>query len=278
MIIDFRVRPPFEPYSNCNLFPKGNVPLPKMVGKLRVPFSKAATEFSLELCLQEAREAGIDKLVVPCRRVLGNGNEALVKLVNRYPDIIIGMAGILASDIKEAKNDIKKYVLDGPCKGIILEPGQDPFPWMANAAWAYPLYEFCQKNNVPIAFTYGGIMTRSLRYYDPLVIDDVAGAFPELKIALCHGGWPYVTECCQIALNRQNVWLAPDIYMVESPGMTDYIRAAGHMLVQRMLFATAWPLLPFKYGRDAYEKSGVPADALPYFMGKNAAEFLGLTE
>ena len=85
-----------------------------------------------------------------------------------------------------------------------------------------------------------------------------------------------MTECCQIALNRCNVWLAPDIYMVDSPGMEGYIQAAGHMLMNRMLFATAWPLLPFKFGREAYENSGVPADALPYFMGRNAAEFLGL--
>lgn len=128
MIIDFRVRPPFEPYSNCNLFPKGYTPMPKMVGKLRSSFSRAALEFSMELCLQEAEEAGIDKLVVPCRRVLGNGNPELKKLIEKYPRQIIGMAGIEANNLKAAVKDIEEYVLNGPCKGIILEPGQDSWP------------------------------------------------------------------------------------------------------------------------------------------------------
>ena len=146
-----------------------------------------------------------------------------------------------------------------------MEPGQDLTPWFVNSAWVFPLYAFCQEHGVPIAFTFGGIMTRSLRYYAPELIDDVAAAFPGLNIALVHGGWPHVTQVCQIAL-----------YMVRSPGMADYVMAANHLLRERVIFASAYPILPLREAKDAYLGCGLRDEVKPLIMGKNAARFLNL--
>lgn len=276
MIIDFRVRAPFKAYENNFLFT--HLDRVEQDARIRVDseLSPSAKNFSLPALLEEAAEAGVTRMVVPVRRNHGNFNRELVELVEKYPDRFVGLAGINIADIEEAKEEIGRYVLEGPLKGIVLEPGQDSTPWFANSAWALPLYEFCEKAGVPVVFTFGGIMTKSLRYYDPLLIDDIAGAFPRLKIALCHGGWPHVTECCQIALNRGNVWLAPDLYMVRSPGMADYIMAANHLLRERIIFASAYPILPLGKAVEAYRNCGISEASQPYVMGKNAAAFLGL--
>ena len=276
MIIDFRVRAPFKGYENNFLFTHLD-----RVGedtRIRVDSEVApsAKNFSLPTLLEEADAAGVTRMVVPMRRNHGNFNRELVELVETWPDTFVGLAGINIANLTEAQEEIRRYVAEGPLKGIVLEPGQDSTPWFANAAWALPLYAFCEEAGVPVVFTFGGIMTRSLRYYDPLLIDDIAGAFPRLKIALCHGGWPYVTECCQIALNRGNVWLAPDIYMVRSPGMADYVMAANHLLRERIIFASAYPILPLDKAVEAYRSCGISEASLPYVMGKNAAAFLGL--
>ena len=124
-------------------------------------------------------------------------------------------------------------------------------------------------------FTFGGIMTRSLRYYNPELIDDVAAAFPRLNIALMHGGWPYVSEVCQIALNRRNVYLAPDFYMLRSPGMADYAMAANYLLRARVIFSSAYPLMPLKGAKEGY-LAQLRDEVKPLVMGENAARFLGL--
>ena len=102
------------------------------------------------------------------------------------------------------------------------------------------------------------------------------GAFPKLKIGLAHGGWPYVTEICQMAVNRGNLYLAPDFYMIESPGQADYIMAANCLLKDRLMFASAYPLMPLKESSEYYMNSGIKEEILPKVMYQNAAEFLNL--
>lgn len=50
--------------------------------------------------------------------------------------------------------------------------------------------------------------------------------------------------------------------------------AASHLLRERVIFASAYPILPLKEARQAYEQSGVRPEALPLLMGGNAARFL----
>lgn len=276
MLIDFRVRAPFAAYASSPLFTHADMVEQDTRTRVDAPISPSARQFSMDLLLREAAEAGVDKMVVPLRKAAGGRNEDLAALLAKYPDKLIGLAGIEVTDLDRALAEIQEFVVNGPCRGIVLEPGQDRTPWFVNSAWAFPLYAYCQEHAVPVALTYGGIMTRSLRYYAPELIDDVAAAFPRLNIALVHGGWPYVTEVCQIALNRRNVYLVPDIYMVRSPGMTEYVMAANYLLRERVIFASAYPILPLREARDAYLHSGLREEAKNLIMGENAARFLNI--
>lgn len=274
-IIDMRVRAPFGAYTRgCNLFS----PALDSIVSQRLPKCKAdpsALEGSMEMLIQEIENSDIEKIVVPVRKAIDGNNTELVDLINRYPDKIVGMAGIDAVNIPASIAEIEQYVVNGPCQGIIMEPGQDKSPWFANTPKVFAVYEYCEAHNIPIFMTFGGIMS-DLRYYDPKILDDICIAFPKLKLGLAHGGWPYVTEVCQIALNRGNVYLAPDFYMIESPGMQDYVMAANCLLKERMMFASAYPLMPIKGAAEYYMNCGVREDCLPYLMHDNAVEFLGL--
>lgn len=276
MVIDFRVRAPFAAYKNSFFTPACLEHL-NSESMLRVdsPISPSAVQYSMPLLLQEADEAGIDKLVVPVRKATDGRNEDLEELIAQYPDRIIGLAGVDGHDMTAAIAETERFVLNGTCTGIVMEPGQDKTPWFVNSAWAYPLYDYCQEHHIPLVFTFGGIMTRSLRYYAPELIDDVAAAFPRLNIALMHGGWPYVSEVCQIALNRRNVYLAPDFYMLRSPGMDEYAMAANYLLRERVIFSSAYPIMPLKGAKEGY-LAQLRDEVKPLVMGENAARFLGL--
>lgn len=277
MIIDFRVRVPYKIYEGSNLFSMVDFTeqrhcMPR-TGKPVAPSMKA---FSLEMLMQEKREAKVDKIVVPVRKALGGQNADLVDLIEQYPDEIIGLAGIDLVQVDYSLREIEKYVVNGSCKGIVMEPGQDLEPWMANDQKAYPIYKYCEKNNIPIAMTFGGISVPSLRYYNPELIDDIAADFPELKLILVHGGWPYVTEVCQICLNRTNVYLAPDFYFIKSPGCKDYVEAANALLSDKIIFSSAYPVLPLGDAVECYRNSGLSEQALEKVLYKNAATVLGL--
>ena len=274
-IIDMRVRAPFKAYEGSNIYQVAPDGHGGARGWLLPP---SVQEFSMDLLIQEADEANVEKMVVPVRKSLDGNNDDLVDLIAKYPDRIIGMAGIDVNspDIHDAIREVEKYVVNGPCTGIILEPGQDKTPWMVNSVRVFPLYDYLQEHNIPIFMTYGGIQTTSLRFYAPEPLDDVLGAFPNLKIGLAHGGWPYVNEVCQMALNRGNLYLAPDFYMVQSPGEVDYVAAANCICKDRIMFGSAYPLLPLKGAAEYYMNSGIHEDVLPDIMYHNAARFLGL--
>lgn len=274
-IIDMRVRAPFKAYEGSNIYRVSDDGHGGARGWLLPP---SVRQFSMDLLMKEADEANVEKMVVPVRKSLNGNNDDLVDLLKQYPDRIIGMAGIDVNslNINDAIAEVEKYVVNGPCTGIILEPGQDKTPWMVNSVRIFPLYDYLQEHHIPIFMTYGGIMVPSLRYYAPELLDDVLGAFPELKIGLAHSGWPYVNEVCQMALNRGNLYLAPDFYMVQSPGEADYVAAANCICKDRIMFASAYPLLPLKGAAEYYMASGIKEEILPDIMYHNAARFLGL--
>lgn len=276
-IIDMRVRAPFKAYEGSNIYkinPDGHG---GARGWLLPP---SVQKFSMDLLIEEADAANVEKLVVPVRKSLNGNNDDLLDLIHQYPDRVIGMAGIDVNslNIQDAIKEVEKYVTNGPCTGIILEPGQDKTPWMVNSVRVFPLYDYLQEHQIPVFMTYGGIQTTSLRFYAPEPLDDVLGAFPSLTIGLAHGGWPYVNEVCQMALNRGNLYLAPDFYMIQSPGETDYIAAANCICSKRIMFASAYPLLPIGGAAEYYMQSGIKEEVLPDIMYNNAARFLGLND
>lgn len=276
-IIDMRVRAPFEAYKNCNLYNPEMIDENGRGGARNWVLPESVRQFSMDLLIQEADEANVEKLVVPVRKNLNGNNDDLVDLIARYSNKVIGMAGIDVDtlDINTSIQEIEKYVVNGPCQGIILEPGQDKTPWMVNEIRVFPIYDYCQENHVPIFMTYGGIMVPNLRYYRPEPLEDVLSAFPKLKIGLAHGGWPFVTEMCHLAINHNNLYLAPDFYMIESPGQADYTIAANYLLKHRLMFASAYPLMPLKESSEYY-MSVLNEDVVQDIMYNNAAEFLNL--
>lgn len=274
-IIDMRVRAPFKAYEGSNIYQTHDAN--GYGGSRGYKLPNSVLNFSMEELVEEAHACGVEKMVVPVRKSVDGNNDDLVELIRQYPNDAIGMAGIGVNSlrIQDSIDEIQKYVIDGPCTGIIMEPGQDKTPWMVNSHKVFPLYEFCQNHNVPIFMTYGGIMVPNIRYYAPEPISDVLETFPKLKLGLAHGGWPYVTEMAMLCINHNNLWLAPDFYMIDSPGQDDYYRGANNLLKDRIMFASAYPLMPLKEASEYY-MARLNENVVENVMYRNAKEFLGI--
>lgn len=281
MIIDFRVRPPFGSYLNAIMYrdlPRSE----RFSQKMGMYQPDSVKNKSMELLLQEMEEAGITRAVIPGRKTNPNfgvvDNEDIKNIIKLYPNKFIGMAGIDPLEGEGAIEEIEKYVVNGDFKGIVMEPGVLSSPMYADDKRIYPIYEKCQNEQIPVVLMNGGSAGPDVTYSMPVAIDHIAVDFPKLKIVISHGGWPWVSETIHVAFRRGNIYISPDMYMINTPGMNDYILAANYILRDRFLFGTAYPFIPLKDGVEFFKNCGIIEDRLPDLMYNNAAELLGIKE
>ena len=151
---------------------------------------------------------------------------------------------------------------------------------------AYPIYEVINEYKLPVIFHTGhsGMGTgmrggggMRLKYGEPMLIDDVAVDFPDMKIILAHPSWPWVDQSLSHgAAQGQRVHrpsrLEPEV-----------LPQAGHpyantQLKHKMLFGSDFPLIhPDKWIKAAARTSASATRSCPAIMKDNAAKVLGLT-
>ena len=150
---------------------------------------------------------------------------------------------------------------------------------------AYPIYEVIAEYGLPAIFHTGhsGMGTgmrggggMRLKYGQPMLIDDVAVDFPDMKIILAHPSWPWVDESLSMALHKTNVFIdlsgwSPKYFPKQ------VIQYANTQLKHKMLFGTDFPLIhPDKWMAAAAEV-GFRDEVMPLIMKDNAAKVLGLS-
>lgn len=278
-IIDFRVRPYHGGFRTSWLY---NEPyLTSFAGKFNQ--KTAAGIRSIDECLAEMEAAGVNKGVVPGRVSSHVTNEELVELYTMYPDKFIPMIGIdpLAGP-EFCLSEIEKFVVNGPCKGIMVEltvcgpNGQ--MILNADDEIITPIYEKCHNLSLPVMLTWGGMASMEIEHGAPVHIENVLKRYPKMRIALCHGGYPYVNEYCWLAARHKNLWISPDIYVLDCPGGNDYMAAANGFIKDRIIFGSTFPIMHITDMVDYYTNWGLSETALPKVMYQNALEFLGMTE
>lgn len=281
-IIDMRLRPPYKSFATTAFYTDFDTPKNRAgweSGKTHK--SLAHSKKSMELMIKEMDENHIVKGVVVARETNWGGrakNSDLPGLLAEYPDRFIGAPHIQADADNDMLETVDKYIINGPCSAIYMEPGfrLEKVQRHASDEIFFPLYEKAQKHNIPIILQYGG-GSASIEFYTPYDIYNVANVFPDLKIAISHGGWPQTMAMIHEAYAHKNVYLSPDVYFVGFPGSQDYVYAAKTILKNQIMFGSAFPA-----GNDlrdvitGYMNSGLSDEELERVLYTNAAEFFGL--
>ncbi|WP_348682514.1 amidohydrolase family protein [Acidovorax soli] len=277
MIVDFRLRPPVGGFLDTLMYSAGE----RRDGFTRtVGFepSPAAQQQSMDLLLQEMDAAGVHKGVVVGRLAgtLGSvPNADVQRIVAEHPGRFIGAASIDPTSRKGACATIDQALRDG-FKLINIEPGSYPVPMYADDRRLYPIYAHCEDVGVPVIMMVGGTAGPDLSYSDPIRTDRVLADFPQLKVVVAHGGWPWVNEILHIAFRRPNLYLSPDMYFSRMPGWEEYVKAADSFLADRMLYASSFPFCPVKDYKTWFERLPIKSENLAKVMGGNACRLLGL--
>ena len=149
---------------------------------------------------------------------------------------------------------------------------------------AYPIYEVINEYKLPAIFHTGhsGMGTgmrggggMRLKYGEPMLIDDVAVDFPDMKIILAHPSWPWVDQSLSMALHKDNVFIdlsgwSPKYFPKQ------VIQYANTQLKHKMMFGSDFPLIHPDKWIAAAQDVGFREEVMPGIMKDNAARVLGL--
>jgi predicted TIM-barrel fold metal-dependent hydrolase len=276
-VIDFRLRPPLKGYLDTIMYSQA-ARRDRITGYHGMTPARSAQEKSIDLLLKEMDEAGITRGVAMGRYSGPYGtvsNEDVAAIVREYPGRFVGVASIDPSDRRRAIAQIEQARAMG-LVGVNLEPGAYPQPLYADDRRLYSIYAYCEDNNIPVVMMAGGSAGPDLSYTMPVHVDRVAGDFPKMKLAISHGGWPWVHEILHVAFRRDNVYLSPDQYLCGMPGTGEYVGAANGYLADRFLYASSYPFISAKDYLAWFRKLPIKPEVMERVLWRNAAGFLGI--
>ena len=219
-------------------------------------------------------EIGLGVVVGRSTPTVRVSNHSLAGLVGSAGGRLVGVGSVdpqaLGRDgaVAEARRAVQELGL----AGINLDAGFYEHAVRADDESLMPIYEACLALGVP-AFVMSGPTTPDLAFNDPLAIDRVAGAFPSLRIVVCHGCYPRIDDMIGVAFRRENVFVSPDMY-VFAPGGTRYVEAARGFLGDQLVFGSSFPFRPMAQSVADFRAFGLPEDVAAKVMGGNAERAL----
>ena len=228
------------------------------------------------------RGLGVVRAVVTGRDVettfpMASGNDGVLALMDAVPDLFIGFAGLDPHKGMAAVREFRTRIAQG-MRGASIDPYLAKIP--ADHARFYPLYAACCEMDVPMVVTTGAATRIPGVVMDdahPRHLDRVATDFPELKLVLSHGGYPFVAETLMLAQRHANVYLELSEYE-RMPFSEAYYTAANAFLQDRVLFASAHPFIDVREQVTIYAHLPFSDEVRPKVMHDNAARLLGLNE
>jgi predicted TIM-barrel fold metal-dependent hydrolase len=205
-----------------------------------------------------------------------SNNESVIEFVKKFPNKFFGFIGLDPHKGMQAVYELRSAIQDIGLHGAAIDPYLAQI--YANDAKYYPIYAKCCELDVPIVFTTGPatlVPGAIIDHVAPRYIDFVARDFPDLKIVISHGGYPWVNEAIIVAQRNRNVYIDLSEYEF-SPMAEAYVQAANTMIPDKILYASAHPFVDFREALATYRQLPFKADVLQKIMHDNAARLLGL--
>lgn len=109
----------------------------------------------------------------------------------------------------EARTDLfhmEERIRDGLVKGIKLYPGYDKYA--INDPSLEAVFRLAGKHDVPVMIHCGDTYAKGakVRQAHPLLVDDVAVDYPDVRFVICHLGNPWFQDTAEVLYKNDNVY------------------------------------------------------------------------
>lgn len=209
-------------------------------------------------------------------------NDAVAAFVAAEPRRRIGFLSI-HPEVDGVLEELERARTDLGLKGIKLGPNYQVFDPLGEAALR--VYAAAERHGLPILFHQGAspVQDAPLRYAHPLLMDEIAIRFPELRIVMAHLGHPWQRETIVTVRKHPHVyadvsalfyrpwsfyeglrlateWGALDklLFGSDFPIATPAETAAGLRSVNDPIAGTALPPVPLDRIEDLIERDPLP--------------------
>jgi uncharacterized protein len=139
----------------------------------------------------------------------------------------------------------------------------------------YPLYTAACDLGVPVTVNVGMPgPQKPARLQDPMALDEVSLAFPDLNIVMTHIGDPWIEEVVALLSRR------PNLYLMTSGWIPKYIPEAITRFMSsrgptKVMWASDYPILPIDRTAAEGRSLNVKPEVLEGYLGKNARAVFG---
>ena len=238
---------------------------------------------TLDACIAELRQLGIVTAVITgrdCESTYNapSGNAAMLEYVREAPDLFLGFYGFDPGKGMPGLRAFRTAVEKNGVRGASIDPGM-AHRHPADARY-YPLYAACCEYNIPVIVTAGlspFMPDVVLEHMNPLHVDTVAADFPELRILISHGGYPWVNEAIAVVMRNRNVYL--DFSTCENKPFGElYIAAANTAIADKVVFSSASPFVEVGKAVKKYQELPFTTDVREKMFYHNGLKFLGFVD
>jgi predicted TIM-barrel fold metal-dependent hydrolase len=167
------------------------------------------------------------------------------EICGQYPERFSGLAGIDPTRGMQGLRDLEVAVREHGFVGAHWYPHWFSMP--PDAAQIYPYYAKCCELDIPIMMQVGQnlVYSRERRLPSvarPILLDQVAIDFPELRIIGIHIGVPWANEMIAMCWKHENVFTAGDAYAPRY-WPADFVHYANSYGRHKVMFGTDWPVV-----------------------------------
>jgi hypothetical protein len=246
------------------------------------PPTEPDPELKLADAVAQLDATGCDAVVLACLKmysyrshhqlIMDMPEEVVAKAVAQEPSRFIGAAGYNPWRIDESLRRIENFVREHGFKYVYFHPMT--FGMAPNDRRCYPLYAKCVELGIPVGMQVGhSAEPLPSDVGRPMLVDDVAIDFPDLKINLSHTGWPWTGEFISMLWRHPNVYGDISAYFPKTLD-PELVRAMDRQLRHKIMLGTNG--FPLERCLAELDELPIREETKARVRGENAAEFLGL--
>ena len=213
-------------------------------------------------------------------------NEYVADYVRAHPEKLIGFASVDPND-PEAPDRLEHAATALKLRGLKLGPIYQHFDPLGKAA--LDVYEVAERLGLPVIWHQGTTFVRDapLIHARPVLLDEVATRFPDLRIVVAHLGHPWIEEA--MATIRKHPNLFADISALETRPWQYYngmLAAFEYGVTGRLLLGTDYPFSTIEQTTEGLRSinrfvagtalPAIPEDVVEGIIHRDSLALLGL--
>lgn len=169
-------------------------------------------------------------------------NDLIAQYVAQHPEKLIGFTSIDPNE-PNYLDELRRTIEDLQMRGLKLGPVYQNYHPMDDRM--RPVYEYCQRKQLPILIHQATTYPRRapLKFASPLLLEDVALAYPDLVMVIAHMGHPWIAETIVFIRKHPNLFVdISALYYRPWQFYNGMMLAVEYGVTDKLLFGSDYPV------------------------------------